>query len=195
MYQIFQRALQDLTVRGLNQAAKWIGEQLVSLESSTTLLEEQEWPNPYAEITDAKELSKVMYACTLLNAGEYQRCAYMLRNKSIPSKSTYLQSNLSVFLGSYALYLAGEKIKEQVENETKGPSPRNPFLGDILSDLMPKYAAGTMDGHLLYLLGVVIREQQRQGQRSTTHGDGILHGINAGSLFMESLALYPWNWY
>jgi hypothetical protein len=191
MYQTFQRALQDLTVRGLNQAAKWIGEQLVSLENSTTPSEnDQEFHNPYAEITDTKELSRVMYACTLLSAGEYQRCAYMLRNKSFHSPS-----NISVFLGSYSLYLAGEKIKEQVENEVKGTSPRNPFLGDILSDLMPKYRAGTLDGHLLYLLGVVIRELQRQGQRSTSsHGDGALYGMSAGALFMESLASYPWNW-
>jgi len=73
------------------------------------------------------------------------------------SNSTVAASPLLVFLSNYALYMAGEKLRQQQAAEKKGskghPSPesieqaegkygaKNPFLGDILTDLLPLYLA------------------------------------------------------
>lgn len=123
-------------------------------------------------------------------SGEYQRAAFLLRSKS---DSRAIGSPLGIFLSAYSLYLAGEKIKEQIAAEVSGGSSaaevRNPFLTEIYRELGPLYTTGSMDGHLLYIFGVVVRELQING----AHTD--LSELSVGEIFLKSVSLYPWNWY
>ena len=124
-----------------------------------------------------------------ISPGEYQRAAYILRSKENNQK---VSSKLGIFLSVYALYLAGEKIKDQIDSETCGESAansvKNPFLNEIYKELTPLYSDGGMDGHLLYIYGVVVRDLQKTGANTE------LIRVSAGELFLKSVALFPWNW-
>lgn len=113
----------------------------------------------------------------------------MLRSKTA---GRGVSSLLGIFLSAYSLYLAGEKIKDQVASEAiDGSSPtsiKNPFLTELYKELNPLYASGAMDGHLLYIFGVVVRDLQLTG----AHED--LRMVSAGEILLRSVSLYPWNW-
>ena len=109
-----------------------------------------------------------------------------------PQAGRRLSSPLGVFLSAYSLYLAGEKIKDQLASEADGDSTpasiKNPFLTEIFRELSPLHAQGEMDGHLLYIFGVVVRELQMTG----AHTD--LSKLSVVEIFLKSVTLYPWNW-
>lgn len=95
---------------------------------------------------------------------------------------------------------------------------QNPFLKDIFEDLYPLYlntigveeerpekgkSSANMDGHLMYIFGIVVRDLRLCG------GAGVHHPIhriqsasssalasvpNAYSILFESVRMYPYNW-
>ena len=187
----------ELTVRGLASAAKFISELLYNSESTgdedeCDELTDYSQENVYADIPSTKELHKVMFGSSLISSGEYQRCAYLLKSKTTGD----VKSNLGNFLAAYALYMAGEKIKDQTANEDQtGGKTRNPFLGDLYIDLYPRHSAGTMDGHLLYIFAVVVRDLKQQGYSVQALGGSTdISSLSVRELFMQSLAKFPWNW-
>ena len=143
--------------------------------------------------------------------------------------SLKVKSKRGIFLAMYSLYMAGEKLKDQQLLEVRGleqknaeklaaegrlggaggaksveqvkQHPGNPFLCDIFNDLYPLYIAAAMDGFLLYIFAIVVRDLK-------THGGGplalrlLLSDAGNGEervpsplhLFVASLRAFPWNW-
>jgi hypothetical protein len=128
------------------------------------------------------------------------------------SSAHRFESPLYLFLMCYSQYLTGEKLKDQAEAEgvtgttnssdTSAPGIVNPFLTDVFVELYPRYKANALDGHCLYLFGVVARELKLQGcancsgQRGASIGNisELLRDVVVGDIFMASVAMYPYNW-
>ena len=243
------------------------------------------------EIVSEKEQDLLLFARSLLTNGEYQRCAHLLRRStkgnivneidsrdsrhpnsiSVTTKAMSklltngaVKSKLGLFLSVYSMYMAGEKLKEQLQatdnindgaifpgmvssggavNEKQlngegqssdaksakntpanlknanfdGDKKKNPFLNEIFAELSPLYRDKHMDGFLLYIFAVVVRDLVKQGQvqgqggaaglslfpsinsggRASSHDNfqaGSSGGLSAYNLFTESLREYPWNW-
>jgi hypothetical protein len=128
--------------------------------------------------------------------------------------------------------------KAMLSNQQSSTSRRNPFLNELFAELCPLYnqsrncttanSEGTspsqfqMDGFLLYIFAVIVRDLIRQGGSPPgfpsfleTVKDNIRGGfptaaaeratrqqskandspcLIAYQLFIESLRVYPWNW-
>ena len=116
-----------------------------------------------------------------------------------------------------------------VGNESFESRSRNSHLRDIFLDLVPlyygeddeqgydgqKHGNDKMDGFLLYIFGVVVKNLHQEdgipnyntssqsGLRSSSNSsqDSIFRPQrkstvpNARQIFIESLRIYPWNWY
>ena len=140
--------------------------------------------------------------------------------------SLKVKSKKGIFLAMYSLYMAGEKLKEQQLLEARGfeqknaekldsegrvgagggakpteqtkQHPGNPFLCDLFNDMYPLYSSGAMDGFLLYIFAIVVRDLKTSGGGSLAlrllldNGDG---GVPSPlQLFLESAKAFPWNW-
>jgi hypothetical protein len=149
--------------------------------------------------------------------GEYQRCAHLLRKLSCINTNNVgtsyinnlnnLSSPVAIYLAAYALYMAGERLREQEDSEhgssnnlgvtngvARGPknnkkdqikdsttilvsknrTARNPYLNELYTELTPIYEKyrkhqkqgelkSKMDGYLLYLFAVVVRDLRTYG--------------------------------
>lgn len=102
--------------RGLMKASNWALEQIIGmnheLDEDQSLQQfqqtyQQSISNEYNDIS-ISDVDHLIFAKSLIISKEYQRCAHLLMN--IPSLQT---NNLSIFLISYAQYMAGEKLKDQ----------------------------------------------------------------------------------
>ncbi len=189
-------ACDDLRSRGLYIASKWIAEQLygiISEEHETVDCEEagdeksmdgesndseadneadEGIPTAVNETVNSRERDLIMLGQSLILHGEFLRCAQMLR-KQEPGSILYpnaskmkVKSTQGIFLATYSLYMAGEKLKQQQLVEKEGqanreaqaatqnnalpgatrkksepvkPQSKNPFLIDIFRDLWPIY--------------------------------------------------------
>ncbi len=113
-------AIHILSQRGLKLAQKWASEQLMGLHrgggavelSTDTIQIFEEYMSPTLD-------DVVLYAKSLMDLGEYVHAASVL---SLPSKGKLVLTmtdplpNLSpfgIYLRAYALYLAGERCKEE----------------------------------------------------------------------------------
>jgi len=114
----------------------------------------------------------------------------VLRNKS--NKSRKLLSKLGQFISYYALYLSSEKIKEQniAENKSKEKTIKNPYLSEIIKEMAPIYEEGRMDGFLLYIFGIAVRDSRRQGSGGIELNDL----PPSRQILIESVLRYPCNW-
>ena len=134
-----------------------------------------------------------LYAKSILDLGEYHRAAAVL--SSNPSVDTTMSSssggarvnarsvgkaqggdlgiqpprkNLTpygIYLRSYALYMAGERRKEEEVLELRDPLERttviNSYLTQLASELHAGYTSNTLDAFGLYIYGVVLKEIQK----------------------------------
>ena len=154
----------ELSKRGLHLAAKWSCEQLIGIRVA-----DDEHHANYDHSNDSIasglvcknqiESDMTLFAQALVTQGEYQRCAHLMRKNS-----NNIKTNLSLFISSYALYMAGEKLKSQQKLESNnhpikslssisndksidsGASygkvlvvPKNPFLKDLFDELKPHF--------------------------------------------------------
>lgn len=176
------------------------------------------------------EMDLINFANTLLINGEYQRCSHVLGwNKQ--GNSISKMSNLRLFLAAYSSFLAGKNLQSQLDEEnlkpkksapgkeqnpskapTKKPTKKpvdfrellksNNYIAQIYKVLLPLYSAGKMDGFLLYLFAVVVRDTHSEyGVPLETVLSDIYAGgaskdglLSVKQLFVEALHLYPWNW-
>ena len=131
------------------------------------------------------------------------------------------------FLAAYSYYMAGENIKDQLERESSGyhnstsinvlnavspTSPRNPYLTDLYHELMSLYLIDrsyrddsetiVMDGFVMHIFGLVIRDLNRGGFCSD-HFNPRVNGGNSETLteipcakyvLTEALIRNPGNW-
>ena len=93
--------------------------------------------SPMEKIPSA-EYNVILFANALIVNGEYQRCAHLIRTR--PNKQS-ISSPLGRFLGFYALYMAGEKMKEKPETDQTEHHLKlqNPFLADLVREMSPLY--------------------------------------------------------
>jgi anaphase-promoting complex subunit 8 len=123
-----------------------------------------------------------LLAKTYFDLGEYQRAAATLKDEPV-------QTSKTVFLRGYALYLAGEKRKEEEMLERTDPLERcqviNANLKQLHTELSVLHGQGKLDGFGLYLFGMVLKEMGSKQKDSA---------ITAKSVLLESVNAYPWNW-
>uniref|UniRef100_A0A2P2J6M2 Cdc23 domain-containing protein n=1 Tax=Rhizophora mucronata TaxID=61149 RepID=A0A2P2J6M2_RHIMU len=197
-------AIRQLSDRCLYSAAKWAGEQLVGIEqdpakytpsntrfqrgsssirrrfrtndiNSTPTAGVSYVSTPVMEEDEAVDSDFYLLAKSYFDCREYRRAAHVLRDQ-IGKKS--------VFLRCYALYLAGEKRKEEEMIELEGPLGKNDAVNRELVSLERELSTirknGTIDPFALYLYGLVLKEKGNQ--------------TLARTVLMESVNSYPWNW-
>jgi anaphase-promoting complex subunit 8 len=185
----------------------------------------------------AKDYPHILLAKSLISSREYHRCFTTL----LSGPATRVRSGLGLFLAYYSMYLAGEKSRDQhnqehllahspgsstTSQEKEGTEQHsivpNPLLSELKKELDNLYATGksNMDGFLLYLYAVVLRDfdgqcgphaealisldtllHPKQGNQGIeTHELLVSHKLKAQSnskaltVFMESLVLFPYNW-
>ncbi|KAK6163820.1 hypothetical protein DH2020_000684 [Rehmannia glutinosa] len=116
-----------------------------------------------------------LLAKSYFDCREYRRAAHVLRDQT---------SKKAVFLRCYALYLAGEKRKEEEMIELEGPLGKSEAVNRELVSLERELSTlrknGTIDPFGLYVYGLVLKEKGSENL--------------ARSVLVESVNNYPWNW-
>nr|XP_028953587.1 LOW QUALITY PROTEIN: anaphase-promoting complex subunit 8-like [Malus domestica] len=119
-----------------------------------------------------------LLAKSYFDCREYRRAAHVLRDQNGKKRS--------VFLRSYALYLAGEKRKEEEMIELEGPLGKSDIVnGELVSlerELSTLRKNGTIDPFGLYLYGLVLKDKGSKSLALTV----LVESVNSYS--------YPWNW-
>ncbi|KAJ8632128.1 hypothetical protein MRB53_025464 [Persea americana] len=203
-------AIRQLADRCLYSASKWAAEQLVGIEqdsgkftpshqarfyrsSSGSTARTRRFRTPDVVTTPLAGVSYVttpvfhddqddvtgndyfLLAKSYFDCREYRRAAHALRDQT---------GKKAVFLRCYALYLSGEKRKEEEIIELEGPSGKGDVVNNELVSLERELSAlrksGAIDSFGLYLYGVVLRERGREDLART--------------VLVESVNSYPWNW-
>ncbi|KAJ0765947.1 putative tetratricopeptide-like helical domain superfamily [Helianthus annuus] len=200
-------AIHHLTDRCLHSASKWAAEQLVGIEqdpakyppSHTRLqrdcssIRRRFRPNDEVTSTPVAGTSYVsspvvledenedvgndfyILAKTYFSCREYRRAAHVLGDQT---------GKKALFLRCYALYLAGEKRKEEETIELEGPLGKsdavNSELVSIERDLAAVRKNGSIDPFCLYLYGLVLKAKGNENLART--------------VLVESVNAYPWNW-
>lgn len=204
-------AIRHLSDRCLYSASKWAAEQLVGIEqdpakftpshtrfqresssilrrfrtnemvtstptagvsyASTPPVPEEEGDHDGAAVdSDFYLMAKAYFDCR-----EYRRAAHVLRDQT---------GKKAVFLRCYALYLAGEKRKEEETIELEGPLGKSDAVNRELVSLERELSTlrknGSIDPFGLYLYGLVLKEKGSENL--------------ARAVLMESVNSYPWNW-
>ncbi|WJX23654.1 anaphase-promoting complex component apc8, variant 2 [Trifolium repens] len=115
------------------------------------------------------------FARSFFHCRQYRRAAHVLRDQ-IDMKS--------LFLRFYALYLAGEKRKEEEMIEIDGPLGKGGAVNRELVSLERELSAlcknGTVDPFGLYLYGLILKQKNNANLART--------------VLVESVNYYPWNW-
>lgn len=168
MQRLFRSAVQECNARCLKNSSKFLNEQLLGMIEDEDNDEVQfDRSDCFASICSNREYDTIQFVLSILDNGEYQRSAqYMLnfiKSHRHSAKKDKSISKISHFLYLYSLYMAGEMIKEQEEEQykargNKNPNSvpnsksasttpnknmtntfKNPCLIEIYNDLHPKY--------------------------------------------------------
>ncbi len=111
-------------------------------------------------------------------------------------------SSYGIYLRAYALYMAGERRKEEEVLELRDPLERttvtNSYLPQLASELQSINSSNGLDAFGLYIYGIVLKEMQKSPtsnpQRSHQHNRSSLDSPSAQSILIQSLIQYPYNW-
>lgn len=113
-------AIYILSQRGLKLAQKWASEQLMGLQRGGGAVElSSEAMQPFEEYLSQPQEDVVLYAKSLMDLGEYAHAAAVLsrpfKGKLVLTMTDPLPnlSPFGIYLRAYALYLAGERCKEE----------------------------------------------------------------------------------
>ncbi|CEG43806.1 anaphase-promoting complex [Plasmopara halstedii] len=180
-------AVRDLRIRGLKQAARFSAELLLGLgglthstpSSSPRISAEVDGKNECWTEVDGEnecwaETDRFEAAKACFDLDEFLRAHHMLSNTETCSDSGNSDelchlSKKSFFLKYFALYLAGEKAKEEMDLEMnitgRGKEidrnmhrqGSNPYLKELYLALSTAYQQNTLDGFGLYLYAVVLK--------------------------------------
>ncbi|KAK7317459.1 hypothetical protein RJT34_01716 [Clitoria ternatea] len=197
-------AVRQLSDRGLYSASKWAAEQLVGIEqdpakftpsntrfqrgsssirrkyrtheiATTPIAGVSYIATPVMEEDELVDGDFYLLAKSYFDCREYKRAAHILRDQN---------GRKSVFLRCYALYLAGEKRKEEEMIELEGPLGKSDAVNHELVSLERELSTlrknGTIDPFGLYLYGLVLKQKGSDNLGRT--------------VFVESVNSYPWNW-
>ncbi|KAF5459846.1 hypothetical protein F2P56_019760 [Juglans regia] len=197
-------AINQLSDRGLYSASRWAAEQLAGIEqdpakftpantrfqrgsssirrrfrtneiTSTPVAGVSYVSTPVMEEDDAVDGDSYLLAKSYFDCREYRRAAHVLRDQT---------GKKSVFLRCYALYLAGEKRKEEEMIELEGPLGKSDAVNRELVSLERELSTlrknAAIDPFGLYLYGLVLKEKGSENLART--------------VLVESVNSYPWNW-
>jgi anaphase-promoting complex subunit 8 len=138
--------------------------------------------DPTEAALEVSELSSYLLAKSYFDVHEYDRASFVLAK---------CKSGKSRFLHLYALYIAGEKRRDEDSEMVLGPldgaATQNKECSGILSTLEPIMSAKEQDGGwceddswLLFLYGIILQKQKNDEE--------------ARKAFIKSVNLYPYNW-
>ncbi|KAG2790956.1 Anaphase-promoting complex subunit 8 [Phytophthora cactorum] len=172
-------AVRDLRVRGLKQATQFVAELLLGMGEIAHVR------SPYTprrneeedvDTEDWTEADRFEAAKACFDVGEYLRAHHMLshsdswpENGDGDGDALRCPTQKTRFLAYYALYLAGEKAKEEMDLEMNvtGSSKEvarnlhrqgtNPHLKELYLALSAAYQQNSLDGFGLYLYAVVLK--------------------------------------
>ncbi|CAK8565967.1 unnamed protein product [Lathyrus sativus] len=197
-------AIRQLSDRCLYSATKWASEQLVGIEQDPSKFtpsytrfqrgsssirrkfrthEVTATPpagvsyvvTPVMEEDALVDTDFYLLAKSYFDCREYKRAAHVLRDQI---------GRKSLFLRCYALYLAGEKRKEEEMIELEGPLGKsnagNQELVSLEKELSTLRKNGTIDPFCLYLYGIILKQKGNENLART--------------VLVESVNSYPWNW-
>jgi len=209
-----------LSQRGLKLASRWAAEQLNGLAPS---------PNPYQlpsmGVLHGAGSDLELYAKSIFDLGEFHRAAAILSLnptegevykpsgiRKVETKGGDLTilpprdslTSFGVYLRAYALFMAGEKRKEEEVLELRDPLERtamkNVNLLQLLSELEDYYKKNMLDPFGLYVYGIVLKEAQKSPTPITTSSPrtiiyrGGVETPAAHTILIKSLIDYQYNW-
>lgn len=112
-------SIEELNIRNLKISSKWLLEHLIGIKNNeiNQLKDNLILLNSNEILIELNEKDLIYFSNILISSSEYQRCANLLKQKY---ENELINSNISLFLLVYSLYLAGEKIKDQNLAESSG---------------------------------------------------------------------------
>lgn len=123
----FRLAVQECNARCLRQSSKWLSEQLLGMnekEGDRDISPTDSDLFAGYSAMNAHEFDVVMFSNSILQCGEYQRAVQYMRNLIFQggAGSGRTVSAVSYFIYLYALYMAGEQLKDQRAAESASAS-------------------------------------------------------------------------
>jgi len=226
-----RHASSELTLKGLVLAAKWASEQLIGLPRG-----ERKPQEIFLGSQDKEEEDLVLYAQSLFHMGELDRVASYLSQPlgtvrqsqhasaiTAPVLTSHVKTEAKgrivgppleemsphgIYLRAYALYLSGERKKEEEIAELVDPLERtrvtNGNLTQLQSELFILYHTQKLDAFGTYVYGMVLKEVQKSqintlsdamkslsmnDLKSLSEETDMVHAI-----LVDSLQQYPCNW-
>ena len=203
-------ATRECTQRGLKQSAKWAAQLLVHVAERIEELGSSAKPPPATPATPVCDAA--LLAKSYFDLGEYRRAAHALDDYRFSDARLHGgQSNsfrggwdgdaaspraarpydsCACFLRSYALFLAGEKQKEEERLEQASPlerfAVRNPHIEALDAELVALCglpdAPAAADGYLLYLHALVLAARERPLEAR----DALVRACNANPLIWSA---------
>ncbi|KAF8061421.1 APC8 [Scenedesmus sp. PABB004] len=170
-------AVGELRARGLGQAAKWAAEQLVGLPPGAADAGAPAAAAAAAAAAAVPEHPRLLQGRAYFEAKEYGRAAHVLGG--VPGR-------VAPFLRCYALYLAGERRREEERVELSGPlgnaATVNQNLDQVVAELEGGAAGGALagDGAALYLRALCEIDRD--------------HRDSARQLLVAAVTAMPCNW-
>ena len=141
---------------------------------------------------DPQISAEISYAKSLLDLGEFDRASHILSVDGSPKEGL---GGLGVFIRAYALYLGGEKRKEEEMVELAEPLQRCKVLNNNLlllrAEMKALHENEMLDAFGFYMYGVVLKELLQQESPSVTN-DSLLNETK--DIFVQAILMYPCNW-
>ena len=167
-----------------------------------------------------------LYATSLFDLGEYSRAAHILSMSASSTNNTSTSpssdgslgqinpprdnlSSIGIYLRAFALYLEGERRKEEQVTELRDPLERttlhNTNLPRLEAELRRANSLGKLDAFGLYVYGVVLKglrgtkpatigdDENKQTNNNNNIGDKE-EGDMAHRILVQSILAYPFNW-
>ncbi|KAJ1638501.1 hypothetical protein T492DRAFT_943643 [Pavlovales sp. CCMP2436] len=154
-----RRAVHELSDRGLNSSSKWAAEQLTGIGRRPAAAVP---PAVAVAINEGEATDALLLARCYFQMREYMRASHVLEDAP---------GDKARFLRLYALYLAGERRKDdQTLEESSSLADsypahvNNPQLKAVEAELRELHERDQLDGYALYLYAVVLKQLQRTPQ-------------------------------
>lgn len=214
-----------LSNRGLRLAARWAAEQLNGLKIDD--IDESTHVCTTELVEDDTKCSDLeLYAKSIFDLGEYYRAASTLSENPIEEQDTDVTgvrrrvstkggdltmhppknslTSYGIYLRAYALFMAGERRKEEEVLELRDPlertAMRNGNLSQLLREMHTFYKNGMLDAFGLHVYAMVLKEAQKSpAPKASSSPLSVIykHGIempSAQRIIIQSLKSYPFNW-
>lgn len=204
-----QHACTILSRYGLKHASKWCAEQWMGLpiqvieqvdESLLTI-------DPFYLQQGVEKEPSIMYSKCLFDLGDYAHAAAVLSETSLQNKSARIEqmnppipnlTPLALFYRCYALYLAGEKVKEENSADQEASQKQtsrtvNPYAAQLVNELSERYE--TLDAFGKYVYSMVLpQEHDSNDNNSNIESSHHSYRHQRIHVLIDSIIDFPYNW-